>query len=123
MKEVYVTLNHFREECNYDGDNDTLQKFYEGERLNNFCEINWNDIIGGLIHTRNCDDVRKEDDKQEADGCHFIHTEKLFKYVCSLDKQKEDNKKRKIEEIKAEAERRDNEEKINQENNTNIKEV
>ena len=75
---------------------ETLQNFLEG-RLNEFSEISWNNIIVGLVHTRNSD-VRIIDSKQEANGCHFNFTEKLFKYLCSLDKQKqEENEKREKE--------------------------
>jgi hypothetical protein len=85
--------------------NGDLQSFLEG-RYHDLCEINYEQILIGLIHTRNSD-KRVIDEKQEANGCHFNFTEKLFKYVCSLDKQKiEDNEKRQreIEEIRAAAE-------------------
>lgn len=104
----------FWKDKNY-GDNSQekgiLQHFLEG-RYSEFREINWANIFVGLIHTRNSD-IRQIDDKQEANGCHFNFTEKLFKYICSLDKQKiDDNEKRQkeIEEIRRIADERDAEE-------------
>ena len=104
----------FWQDKNY-GDNSQdkgiLQHFLEG-RYSEFREINWANIFVGLIHTRNSD-KRTVDDKQEPNGCHFNFTEKLFKYICSLDKQKiEDNEKRQkeIEEIRRIADQRDAEE-------------
>lgn len=98
----------FWEEQNYG--EESLQAFIEG-RLNQFDEINWADILVGLVHTRNSD-KRIVDSKQEPNGCHFKFTEKLFKYVCSLDKQKiEENEKRnkEIEEIRKAADEADEE--------------
>tara|TARA_B110001450_G_scaffold253719_1_gene277691 strand:+ start:2034 stop:3830 length:1797 start_codon:yes stop_codon:yes gene_type:complete len=93
-------------------------------RLVHFCEISYTDNMVGLIHTRN-KHIRVSDTK-EPNGCHFSFSEKLFKYVCSLDeqakKEKEDREKE-MEEIRREAEK-DAPETIKQNENSNeIKEI
>ena len=113
----------FWEDTNYG--TETMQQFLEG-RYSDICEIAYENILIGLIHTRNVD-VRRVDDKQEPNGCHFNFTEKLFKYLSTLDKHKlkvEEDRQTEIEEIRAAAANQEMEE-TNEitENTTEVKEI
>ena len=95
-----------------------LKSFLRNE---NKLRILYNNILVGLVHTRN-EHIRQVRTK-EPNGCHFNFTEKLFKYVCSLDehkkKMKEDREKE-MEEIREKAEELNNQQK---ENSNKIKEI
>lgn len=113
----------FWEEQNFGENSNFIGSFFE-ERLDKFREILSNDILVGLIHTRN-DDVREVRSK-EPNGCHFNFSEKLFKYICSLDEHKkilEEQREEELEEIREKADKLNNETQGNAENSSKIKEI
>ena len=111
------------EEAKFGEEGNELEMFLRN-RLVHFREISYSDTMVGLIHTRN-KHIRVTDIK-EPNGCHFNFSEKLFKYVCSLDeqatKEKEDREKE-MEEIRREAEKDDPEPVKPNENSNEIKEI
>jgi hypothetical protein len=96
---------------------DILKPLLE-HRLDKFSEMYWGDTIVGLIHSRN-GDKRKIPEDKESNGCHFKLSEKVFKYVTSLDTHYETER----EAIRKEAERRDLEEQKQLEEKNNEKSV
>ena len=112
------------------GEEDNALEVFLKDNLTNFREISYIDNIVGLIHTRNSH--LRANDIKEPNGCHFKFSEKLFKYVCSLDdqakKEREDREKemeeiRKLAEEKKEEEKEEKKEEIKTENSTEIKEI
>jgi len=112
------------------GEEDNALEVFLKDNLTNFREISYIDNIVGLIHTRNSH--LRANDIKEPNGCHFKFSEKLFKYVCSLDdqakKEREDREKemeeiRKLAEEKKEEEKEEEKEEIKTENSTEIKEI
>jgi len=112
----------FWEEQNYG--TETMQPFLEG-RYTDICEIGYNDILIGLIHTRNSD-VRIVDEKQEANGCHFNFTEKLFTYLSKLDKNRikpGEERQKELEHISSAEKDEKEPTETGAENNTEVKEI
>jgi len=112
------------------GEEDNALEVFLKDNLTNFREISYIDNIVGLIHTRNSH--LRANDIKEPNGCHFKFSEKLFKYVCSLDdqakKEREDREKemeeiRKLAEEKKEEEKEEEKEETKTENSTEIKEI
>ena len=95
------------------GEEDNALDVFLKDNLTNFREISYIDNIVGLIHTRNSH--LRANDIKEPNGCHFKFTEKLFKYVCSLDEQEKkdkENREREMEEIRKLAEEEEDEKKL-----------
>ena len=112
----------FWEEQNYG--TETMQPFLEG-RYTDICEIGYNDILIGLIHTRNSD-VRIVDEKQEANGCHFNFTEKLFTYLSKLDKNRikpGEERQTELDNIRSSVNDEKEPTETGAENNTEVKEI
>ena len=108
------------------GEEDNALEVFLKDNLTNFREISYIDNIVGLIHTRNSH--LRANDIKEPNGCHFKFSEKLFKYVCSLDdqaKKEREDREKEMEEIRKLAEEKKEEEKeeIKTENSTEIKEI
>ena len=109
------------------GEEDNALEVFLKDNLTNFREISYIDNIVGLIHTRNSH--LRANDIKEPNGCHFKFSEKLFKYVCSLDdqaKKEREDREKEMEEIRklAEEEKEEKEEpKTKTENSTEIKEI
>ena len=53
------------------------------DRHNDFLEINWENIIVSLLHSRNTSSKITYIDK--PNGCHFGWSDELFLFVTSLD--------------------------------------
>ena len=116
------------------GEEDNALEVFLKDNLTNFREISYIDNIVGLIHTRNSH--LRANDIKEPNGCHFKFSEKLFKYVCSLDdqaKKEREDREKEMEEIRKLAEEKKEEEKEEKkeeekeetktENSTEIKEI
>ena len=108
------------------GEEDNALEVFLKDNLTNFREISYIDNIVGLIHTRNSH--LRANDIKEPNGCHFKFSEKLFKYVCSLDdqaKKEREDREKEMEEIRKLAEEKKEEEKeeTKTENSTEIKEI
>jgi hypothetical protein len=111
------------------GEEDNALEVFLKDNLTNFREISYIDNIVGLIHTRNSH--LRANDIKEPNGCHFKFSEKLFKYVCSLDdqaKKEREDREKEMEEIRklAEEEKEEKEKeepKTKTENSTEIKEI
>jgi glycosyltransferase involved in cell wall biosynthesis len=56
-------------------------------RINDICEISWEENIVSLVHSRNTSSKYKIEN-QESNGCHFGFSEKLFEFIVTLDKNK-----------------------------------
>lgn len=107
------------------GEEDNALEVFLKDNLTNFREISYIDNIVGLIHTRNSH--LRANDIKEPNGCHFKFSEKLFKYVCSLDdqakKEREDREKEMEEIRKLAEEEKEEKEETKTENSTEIKEI
>lgn len=118
------------EENKFGEEDNALEVFFKGN-LTNFREISYIDNIVGLIHTRNSH--LRANDITEPNGCHFKFSEKLFKYVCSLDdqaKKEREDREKEMEEIRKLAEEEEEKklenvekEETKTENSTEIKEI
>ena len=118
------------EENKFGEEENALEVFLKGN-LTNFREISYIDNIVGLIHTRNSH--LRANDIKEPNGCHFKFSEKLFKYVCSLDdqaKKEREDREKEMEEIRKLAEEEEEKklenvekEETKTENSTEIKEI
>ena len=103
-----------------EGEDSELNDFFRN-RIEYYGEIINKNIFVGLIHTRN--EHLRQINVKEPNGCHFNFSEKLFKYVCSLDdvrKQQKIDREKEMEEIRNNA---DDENENENENESEIKEI
>lgn len=86
-------------------DDSSIDEFYTflSSNLNKIFEISWEGVIISLVHSKNT--TFRKVPNTESNGSHFGFSEKMFKFITELDttdeqlKEKEEAKKRAIEEM------------------------
>lgn len=104
-------------------ENSSLLKTFLHERTDRFSEMYYEEIMIGLIHNLNPRGTIP--DNQDSNGCHFNLSEKVFKFVCSLETEIEREKNEEEETdagTNAETNAETNEE-TKLENKTEVKEI